>query len=279
MFKVSLKTYNVKWAAKFKEEAQKIMKSLEKNIVSILHIGSTSIDDMTANEVIDIAICVNSLEYLKQYKQKLANLLYLDIGYFNQENWFIFGKYNDKFHLHLGPYDNEDIVNLLLFKLYLSKHADYKEFYIDLKKKLLKNSEESFYEFNKRHFVVKVILLAKLEYLNGGITESDFEIIYKNGIINDKEKMIKGIKRVCQADEEKLKDEIPRYKELHSKMIDETEEAMRKSPFCCKFTITSGDGNPVEMNEKEERMLKTMMSNTMVRQYLMAQDADHKGLK
>jgi GrpB-like predicted nucleotidyltransferase (UPF0157 family) len=274
MFEVSLKTYNEKWAVKFQEEAQEIMKTLEKNIVSIIHIGSTSIDDMTANDVIDIAICLNSLENLKQYKQKLANLFYRDVGFFNQENWFIFGKYDNKFHLHLGPYDSEEIVNLLLFKLYLSKHSDYKNFYIDLKKKLIKNCEESLYEFNKRHFVSNVILLAKLEYLNGGILESDFEVIYKNAIINDKDKMTKGIKRVCQADEDKLKVEVPRYKELHFKMMGETEKAMKESPFCCKLIITNSDGNSIEMNEEEEKFVKTMISDTMLRQYLRAQESD-----
>ncbi len=274
MFTVSLKPFNEQWAVRFQEEAREIMKELDKNIVSIIHIGSTSINDMTANEVIDMAICLNSLEYLEHYKQKLASLLYRNVGHFKQKNWFIFGKYDDQFHLHLGPYDSEEIVNLLLFKLYLSKHADYKEFYIDLKKKLLKNCEESLYEFNKRHFVSRVILLAKLEYLNGDMIETDFEVIYKNAIINDKDKMTKGIKRVCQADEEKLKDDIPRYRELHSKMMDETEQALRNSPFCCKFTLTDPDGNPVEMDDKAERIVKTMVSNTMLRHYLRSQQAD-----
>jgi len=260
--------YNKKWAVKFKEEAQKIMETLEKDIVSILHIGSTSIDNMEAKDIIDIAICVNSLEYLKEYKQKLVKLVYSNIGYFDLKNWYIFGKYTNEFHLHLGPYDSEEIVNILLFKLYLSKHDDYKDYYIDLKKQLIENSDETFYEFNKRHFITNVVRLAKLEYLNGGIIESDFDIIYKNGIINDKDRMTKAIKRICQADEESLKDDIPRYKELHSKMMDETEKAMQESPFFCKFKLTDKDGNDVDMDEETERYVKTMMSGTMIRQYL-----------
>jgi len=274
MFEISLKTYNENWAANFQEEAQEIMKALENNFVSIIHIGSTSIDGMTANEIIDMLVCLNSLEFLEQHKDQLLKILYRDIGYFKQSHWSILGRYDDKFHIHMGPYDSEDIVHLLLFKLYLAKHDDYKHHYIYLKKKIIENCEETFYEFNKTPFISNVVRLAKLEYLNGGIVESDFESIYKNAILNDKDKMTQGIINRCQADAEELKDDIPRYKELHSKMMDETEKAMCQSPFYRKFDIkgTTSSGKTIEMKGKGERMIKTMMADMMIRQYMRAHD-------
>ena len=274
MFRVSLKKFDAKWATEFQKEAQKIAKILDEGIESIIHIGSTSIEDMTANEIIDIAICVDSPEYLKQCTRALANLRYRDIGYFDQKNWLILGRDDEKFHLHLGPYDGEEIINLLLFRLYLSKHADYREFYVDLKKKLIEESEESLYEVNKQPFVTRVVMLAKLEYLNGGVAESDFDILYKNAIVSNRDKMTGAIKGICQADEEKLSDKIPHYNELHSTMMDEAEKATRESPFYCQFSITTRDGEPVEMSEKTEKYLKTMFSETMLRRCLRTEEPD-----
>ncbi len=276
MFRVSLNEFDAEWANGFRDEAQKIMNIVENDFVSILHIGSTSIDDMTANDVIDIAICLNSLADMESCKQKVMNLLYRNVGRFYQENWSIFGKYDPGFHLHIGPYDSNEMVNLVLFKLYISKHADYREFYVEMKNDLVNNCEESLYEFNKIHFVRNVIMLAKLEFFINGMSESDIEIIYKNAILIDKDKMTKGIINVCQADEENLKSKISQYKELHCKLMEETEKTMKRSPLYRKFRITTTDssGNSIEMNEEAERSIKCMMTDTMVRQYVRAYMSD-----
>lgn len=276
MFKVSLNQFNAEWANRFRDEAQKIMNMVEKNFVSILHIGSTSIDDMTANDVIDIAICLHSLADMEPCKRKVMNLLYRNVGRFYQENWSIFGKYDPSFHLHIGPYDSIEMANLFLFKLYISKHSDYRDFYVEMKKDIVNNSEESLYEFNKIHFVRNVTMLAKLEYFANGMSESDFEIIYKNAILIDKDKMSEGIVRVCHEEEDNLKNKIPQYRELHCKLMEETEKAMKRSPLYRKFRITATDssGNPIEMDDEAERSMKSMMTDTMVRQYVRAYLSD-----
>jgi len=276
MFRVSLNEFDVQWANRFRDEAQKIMNMVEKNFVSILHIGSTSIDDMTANDVIDIAICLHSLADMESCKQKVMSLLYRNVGRFYQENWSIFGKYDPGFHLHIGPYDSNEMVNLVLFKLYISKYPDYREFYVEMKKDLVNNSEESLYEFNKIHFVRNVIMLAKLDFFSNGLSDSDFEIIFKNAILADKDKMKEGIIRVCQAEKNNLKSKIPQYKELHCKLMEETGKAMKRSPLYRKFRISATDssGNPIEMDDEAEQSIKCMMTDTMVRQYVRAYLSD-----
>lgn len=275
MFNIILKPFNSKWSSYFLEETPKIVDKLgEDNILSVAHIGSTSIDNMVANEVIDMAVCLNHLESIDHYRVLLAQLGYRDVGYFKQDNWYIFGRFDSKFHIHLGPYKSDEMVSLLLFKLYLSKHDDYKEYYTNLKEFILENTEKTLYEFNKQDFVFSTVRLAKLEYLSGGISESDFEIIYKNAYINDKEKMTKAIIDFCLSSKEELKDQIPQYKELHYKNMEEVKEKLESSPFLLRFSMKNLEGEIVELDEKSENFMKMIMTNSLIRNYMRFHKTD-----
>jgi GrpB-like predicted nucleotidyltransferase (UPF0157 family) len=263
MFDIELKPFNPDWALNFKKEARKVKELLKEEAVAIIHIGSTSVEKMEANEVIDMAVCVADLDKKLHYLAILRAINYRDIGYFNQEQWFIFGRNDSKYHIHLGAYQQSEIIDLLLFKLYLEKFDDYKECYINLKKKILKLSEKSLYEVNKQNFVFKVVSLAKQAFLNGEFKEKDLELIYKNGFIEDKTKLTGAILSCCRESEKKLKEQLPRYKELHQTTLEEAEKELMNSPFLVKFTLKNLKGEPVELEGNE--YLKNMMADSLLR--------------
>ncbi|WP_282173663.1 GrpB family protein [Cytobacillus firmus] len=59
---ILIKDYNSNWAKEFEEKKGKSKEILNDNIISIEHIGSTSIMGLEAKPIIDIAIGVMDLE-------------------------------------------------------------------------------------------------------------------------------------------------------------------------------------------------------------------------
>lgn len=58
---VFISDYNTKWPLKFSEEKQAISAILKDNCIAIYHIGSTSVDGLSAKPIIDIMVVVKSL--------------------------------------------------------------------------------------------------------------------------------------------------------------------------------------------------------------------------
>jgi len=269
MYEIELKSYKKNWVNLFQKEAQIINKFLNGNIISLIHVGSTSIEDIKAKEIIDIAVCMDKIISKGHLKLQFLDLNYIDIAYFEHENYIILGSKDKKFNLHIGAYDNNDIINLLLFKLYISMNQDYKDFYISLKEEIIERSEPQLYEINKTNFVNRVIHLAKLAYLSGNITENDFDIIFKNSFTYNKEKMIKAITQICIAEKEESKDDILNYRQLHKNYMDLTKKDLENSPFLLKFEIKNMNDMEIELSQKHESILKNMMSQTLIRQFML----------
>lgn len=267
MFDISLNEFNTDWTNKFRKEAEKIHK-LFLDDDSILHIGSTSIPNMVANEVIDMAIFVNELLDSNQYCYLLSKLDYTETGFFSQEDWLIFANGTETFHLHIGSYTSEAMVRLLLFKLFLCRHEDYRELYLKIKKYILENAEKSLYEINKKYFVDRVIFLAQLEILSGTVQESDMEILYANAITTQKEKINAAILEFCEKNREELQKNLKNYSHLHEKLKTDSMEKVMNSPLLRKFQTTNMNGEIVVIGDsKEGEFIKNIMTETLVRNY------------
>lgn len=62
MRKVEVVPYNPIWETKFKEEATKLERLFEGEVVAIHHIGSTSVPGLDAKPIIDIMPVVRDIE-------------------------------------------------------------------------------------------------------------------------------------------------------------------------------------------------------------------------
>ena len=280
MLNISLKPFNPNWSKLFLAESEKLQKLFSDKLVAIIHIGSTSMKDIVANEVIDIAVFVDRICEEYEHSYALRNLSYRQAGYLRQEDWSIYAKLDEKFIIHIGSYQSEKMIYLLLFKLYLSRHDDFKELYQEIKKLILEKSERALYEVNKERFVYKTVFLAQLEILVGKVKEPELEAIYENAYIPDKQKMTKAIFDFCQKnptsrlvekrffDGFKSEDKMQTYLELHEKVKNESIEETQSSPFFVKFVIKNTDGEPVELDSKSRDAMTTIMAQSLVRNYL-----------
>jgi len=69
-----IENYSKEWIPKYLEESKEIKKHFGKNIIDIQHIGSTSVPNLAAKPIIDIAVLVESIEDIPKYVE-MAGLL------------------------------------------------------------------------------------------------------------------------------------------------------------------------------------------------------------
>lgn len=160
-----LRDYDPKWVEMYKEEAKKIKDLLGDKILQIEHIGSTSIPELAAKPIIDIAIVVPTAEDANDLIKPLATLGYpFDLDLHTKNNWterHFFRKGNPtQFHLSISYADKGSFLERqILFRDYLRDHDEERVAYENLKKDLLKKDPtgKGDYLNNKRDFVMGIL--------------------------------------------------------------------------------------------------------------------------
>lgn len=77
---IVVKKYSHKYPKMYEEEKVKIESILKDNLVSIYHIGSTSVPNLKSKPIIDIMISVNSLEMVDEKKDEFIKIGYEYLG-------------------------------------------------------------------------------------------------------------------------------------------------------------------------------------------------------
>ncbi|SIS84232.1 GrpB domain, predicted nucleotidyltransferase, UPF0157 family [Chryseobacterium ureilyticum] len=198
--KVTFEKYNPIW----KEQFESIKKDLEKNIgflqPEIEHIGSTSVEGLSAKPIIDIMIGVKNETELDQIPSLLQGKDYVYYEKYNEEMPYrrFFIKLKDKpqtlgfpeiihlgdqipeelhnhqlriAHIHTIPTSSEHWLRHIAFRDYLRSHPDIKEEYQQLKEKLsqLEWIDGNDYNEGKDPFIKKEEQNAIQWYLNNQI--------------------------------------------------------------------------------------------------------------
>jgi len=174
LFPIILSEYDPIWAEKFLSEKELILTTAnEKSIISIHHIGSTSIPGLKAKPTIDILLLLAKCVDLQKIIDKLNKIGYNSIPQpENPPPYIMFAKGYAKsgytgqtFHLH--PRFNGDC-NELIFRDYLINHPQTASEYADLKTRLSfenRNDREK-YTLSKTSFIEDVIKKARKELKN-----------------------------------------------------------------------------------------------------------------
>ncbi|MFJ7971126.1 GrpB family protein [Psychrobacillus sp. NPDC096389] len=140
MRKVIVEAYSADWKKKFEDEAILLQKSFGSEIQMIYHIGSTSVNGLSAKPIIDIMPVVRDITIMDEYNDQMAAIGYEPKG----ENglpgrrYFQKGGNNRTHHVHIYEVGNPGIERHLAFRDYLSTHANAKKDYGDLKEELAK---------------------------------------------------------------------------------------------------------------------------------------------
>lgn len=161
---VKVLPYDPKWPEQYKALASAIKTALSKDIISIHHVGSTSIPGLSAKEKIDIIAEVNDLCFPYQ---DLLGLGYKHRGGFNipLRKTFSLRDHEIDVNLHIFETGDPEVELNLLFRDYLRHNEAARDSYGALKYDLLKEESShkmtgAFYKgytLGKNDFIGKII--------------------------------------------------------------------------------------------------------------------------
>ncbi|PIC80609.1 hypothetical protein CSV75_02115 [Sporosarcina sp. P18a] len=137
--RVEVHEYNRNWSEWFKIESEKISAVFEDELVHIHHIGSTSVEGLSAKPIIDIMPVVKNIEKIDALTTRMNEIGYEALGEFGIEGrrYFRKGEHIRTHQIHVFQEDNQyDISRHLAVRNYLRVHPEESKLYGDLKKKL-----------------------------------------------------------------------------------------------------------------------------------------------
>ncbi|MBC6297273.1 GrpB family protein [Listeria sp. FSL L7-1517] len=137
--KVEIVDYQSDWKTLFEEEKSIIREIIEKNEVLIAHIGSTSVENLSAKPIIDILLVVNDLAKLDNARTEFEKIGYEYMGEFGLPGRRYMRKGGDSrtHQIHAYQFDSiSEIQRHLSFRDYLRENKEIANEYAELKKAL-----------------------------------------------------------------------------------------------------------------------------------------------
>ena len=142
MSAVEVVPYNPEWKIWFAELRAEIWPIVSDVALDMIHVGSTSLEGMSAKPIIDIDIVIECYDDLPKVSERLAMLGYYhvgDLGITGREVYNLDRAAMVPHHLYVCPKDSDALRNHLLLKKHLSENPESFMRYIDLKKNLAKS--------------------------------------------------------------------------------------------------------------------------------------------
>lgn len=136
---INVVSYNPNWPEQFQVAADRLTDTLGENVISVHHIGSTSIPGMFAKPTIDILLVVKSHAVLDADQQVMKDLGYIprgENGIPGRRYFFRLAGERHCFHLHSFEEGHSEIQRHLNFRDYLRVHPNEAHAYGALKLKL-----------------------------------------------------------------------------------------------------------------------------------------------
>ncbi|MED2040026.1 GrpB family protein [Bacillus wiedmannii] len=168
--RITIEEYNIKWESEFNKLQTLINDVMEESIISIEHVGSTSIKGLAAKPILDIDIVIEDYEIFPEVVTKLKA-----IGYYHQAEWSYKGReafggkdafvpWNEEntvwmeHHLYVCDKNSEELRRHIAFRDYLREHEDVAAKYGRLKEELARESQNRFsYSEGKTAFITNIL--------------------------------------------------------------------------------------------------------------------------
>lgn len=163
---ITIEDYNSNWPKQFEKEKVKLKEILADKVISIEHIGSTSVEGLGAKPILDIAIGVNNLEVVSEFIEPLKQIGYEFVYHkeFPERRFFRKGQWRaGTHHLHFYQFEGEHWNNQILFRNYLRNNPDFLKEYHQLKVDLAEKFrfDRVSYTENKTPFIQNVLHLSR----------------------------------------------------------------------------------------------------------------------
>lgn len=153
--------HQAEWKNDYANEEKKIKNVFKDELISIHHIGSTSIPGICAKPVIDIMVIVRDI-----WKVDMLNDEMLTIGYFSKgeygikgRRFFVKGQHNRTHNVHVYQAGHYEILSQLNFRDYLIAYPDEAKRYEKLKQELSEKFKFDIDKYNegKDSFIKEII--------------------------------------------------------------------------------------------------------------------------
>ncbi|WP_010240057.1 GrpB family protein [Clostridium arbusti] len=134
---IVVEDYNPNWKYEF-EKIEAELRTVLKDVISIEHVGSTSVEGLAAKPIIDIDIVIE--DNFEEVKNQLGTIGYIhegDLGISGRETF----KYRNKdclmtHHLYVCNKNNEELHRHITFRDYLRNNKKERERYSLIKKEV-----------------------------------------------------------------------------------------------------------------------------------------------
>ncbi|MBE5106213.1 GrpB family protein [Bacillus thuringiensis] len=168
--KITIEEHNVKWESEFYKLQTLINNAMEELVLSIEHVGSTSVKGLISKPILDIDIVIEDYEFFPEAVKRLEM-----IGYYHQAEWSFKGREafgrKDAFvpwsgestvwmehHLYVCDKNSEELRGHVAFRNYLREHPDVAIEYGRLKEDLARASKNrAGYSEGKTVFVTNIL--------------------------------------------------------------------------------------------------------------------------
>lgn len=159
----TLEEYNPKWKETFIEISDKVKSILGDIVLTIEHIGSTSIEGMAAKPQIDILVIVKDLNLVVTKYQEMieGGFTHHGRGYVNKDDdYFSLNTLEGRrtASIHILQKGDEKIDHYLIFRDYLISHPNERDLYISIKKDLRSKYSNSYadYDNGKKNVILEI---------------------------------------------------------------------------------------------------------------------------
>ena len=126
--RVVVESYDETWTSAFEEIKKEIESAVGDLIIGIEHVGSTSVEGLSAKPIIDIDIIINDYSIFDAVVNKLNNIGYIHEGNLGIKDREAF-KYSDKSHLqrhhvYVCPQHSEELHRHITFRDFLRSNPE-----------------------------------------------------------------------------------------------------------------------------------------------------------
>ncbi len=123
--KVAVLPYDEKWKSDFRQIKQELLAAAADLIMAVEHVGSTSVEGMSAKPCIDIDVVIKDYRVFDEIVDRLMSIGYIHEGSLGIKNREAF-KYTDKphlqwHHLYVCPQYSEELHRHITFRNFLKK--------------------------------------------------------------------------------------------------------------------------------------------------------------
>ncbi len=150
--KYTIEKYNPDWKNQFKKEAEALQGIFDKVALSIEHIGSTAVPNLSGKPTIDVLVVVNQLTDIDKIAPLMMKSGYEDKGECVTKNsrLFVQEENNERLvNVHIFPKDHLHVTEMLKVRDYLRTHPEKVGEYNNLKLDLYKKYPDDYGMYRK----------------------------------------------------------------------------------------------------------------------------------